>query len=322
MRPHRHIAYGHTRVRKMTACVESQRRRAAQTPFDQPKMGAIQGERMHSSQRGAGTVLLFRRRSDDQHGSGTSLLTQHTPGHVLAKLLAGDNPPEQARGALDVGAVLGRNLPVCVEPGPDARAVREAEHGCQGSLPTKDLSSPAERLLFGSVLEAHEEVYASHTPDVNASQTSCLRTAYRSHMEQNMHDKATLGPRLKAARVRAELTQDAAATRLGLKKATISSWETSRNIPDALTLGRIARLYGTTTDSLLWDVPYSSEAAAVAAAFESMSAERREAFLAMWRIFVGMKSDDTESGYKLPPPINESPVAAQHSGASTRKRSA
>ena len=64
-------------------------------------------------------------------------------------------------------------------------------------------------------------------------------------------DKRALGIHLAHAREAAGQTQESTATALGLVKQTISSWENGRNLPDALWLRRLARLYETSVDSLV-----------------------------------------------------------------------
>ena len=57
---------------------------------------------------------------------------------------------------------------------------------------------------------------------------------------------------LKAARVNAGYTQDAAAKALNLGKNTIASYEAYKTIPDIETAKRIARLYGMSVDAIIW----------------------------------------------------------------------
>lgn len=69
-----------------------------------------------------------------------------------------------------------------------------------------------------------------------------------------MHEPETkkeFGQRLRAARDQCGLTQEEASSRLGITKAALSAWEVGRNIPDALMLGHVARIYETSTDTLL-----------------------------------------------------------------------
>lgn len=64
-------------------------------------------------------------------------------------------------------------------------------------------------------------------------------------------EKAALGTRLADARKLAGFTLDGVASELQLVKQTVSAWENGRNIPDALTLRRLARLYQTSADKLV-----------------------------------------------------------------------
>ena len=57
---------------------------------------------------------------------------------------------------------------------------------------------------------------------------------------------------LKAARVNAELTQDAVAEKLRKSKNTIVSYEKGRSIPDIETGKALAKLYGVSVDDLIF----------------------------------------------------------------------
>lgn len=57
---------------------------------------------------------------------------------------------------------------------------------------------------------------------------------------------------LKAARVNADLTQEEAAERLGVSKATITNWECGRSFPDVLQLKKIEEVYGVSYNNLVF----------------------------------------------------------------------
>ena len=57
---------------------------------------------------------------------------------------------------------------------------------------------------------------------------------------------------LRAARVNAGYTQEAAANALGLSKGTIASYEAYKTIPDIETAKKIAKLYGMSVDAIKW----------------------------------------------------------------------
>jgi transcriptional regulator with XRE-family HTH domain len=74
-----------------------------------------------------------------------------------------------------------------------------------------------------------------------------------AHAEE---ERKALGVQLAMARAASGLTLDAAAAELSrrgypLVRATIGAWEKGRNLPDALWLRRLARLYDTTADFLV-----------------------------------------------------------------------
>ena len=55
---------------------------------------------------------------------------------------------------------------------------------------------------------------------------------------------------LKAARVNANLTQKQAANGIGVDVSTISSWESGKTSPKAVSLEALCHLYGVTVDSI------------------------------------------------------------------------
>lgn len=89
-------------------------------------------------------------------------------------------------------------------------------------------------------------------------------------------ERAEIGAGLKRARELAGLNQPEAATALGLKKQTISSWEKGRNLPDPITLRRLARLYRTTVDGLLGQVPVSAQSTQLGQEIDSLADADRD----------------------------------------------
>ena len=57
---------------------------------------------------------------------------------------------------------------------------------------------------------------------------------------------------LKAARVNAGYTQNAAAAALGITRETVRAYEQYRTSPDAQMILKIITLYGRTFDEILW----------------------------------------------------------------------
>jgi transcriptional regulator with XRE-family HTH domain len=116
-------------------------------------------------------------------------------------------------------------------------------------------------------------------------------------------ERKALGRRLKSARTLAELTLDQAAAQLTdlgypIIKQTISAWETGRNLPDALWLKRLAKLYGTTLDALVWDDSLTIEAIQLAAQFDSLNEEKQRTLRVLWQAYV---ADAAMGGEALPP---------------------
>jgi len=99
-----------------------------------------------------------------------------------------------------------------------------------------------------------------------------------------------LGRNLAAARQAARdgqgFTQLEVAERMGVNDATVSAWEKGRGIPDALRLRGLARLYGTSTESLLGDQPLSPDALHVAQLFESLPTREQATLRAIIEAFV------------------------------------
>lgn len=128
-------------------------------------------------------------------------------------------------------------------------------------------------------------------------------------------DKDGLGGRLKAARVSAGHTQDSAAVALGLKKATFSSWETGRNIPDSITLGRLAKLYNVTADALIWDEAISMEAIRFAVQFDNLNDRQQRAFRAMWMAYFEQAISDEEMDGHIKEKVPRGEVIENEPGA-------
>jgi transcriptional regulator with XRE-family HTH domain len=93
------------------------------------------------------------------------------------------------------------------------------------------------------------------------------------------------GRRLKAAREARELTQQQVAEWFDVNKATVSAWEQGVGVPDALRLRRLAKLYGTSSDALLWEEAESTQAMRFAAQFDALDDAQRRAFAAMWSAY-------------------------------------
>jgi transcriptional regulator with XRE-family HTH domain len=116
-------------------------------------------------------------------------------------------------------------------------------------------------------------------------------------------ERKALGRRLKSARTLADLTLESAAHRLTalghpISKQTIGAWETGRNLPDALWLKRLAKLYGTTLDALVWDDALTIEAIQLAAQFDSLKDSQQRTLRTLWHAFI---ADAAMGGEALPP---------------------
>lgn len=124
-----------------------------------------------------------------------------------------------------------------------------------------------------------------------------------AHAEE---DRKALGRRLAAARKIAGFPslQSVAdrLTELGypIGKAAVGHWETGTNLPDAIWLRRLAKLYNTTLDALVWDDSISIEAIQVAAEFDGLTDEQKRGFRALWMAFFQQSVDDKNVERKMP----------------------
>lgn len=91
-----------------------------------------------------------------------------------------------------------------------------------------------------------------------------------------------IGQKLKASREAKGLTQQEVADKFGVKKATVSAWETGAGAPDAMRLRSLARLYDVSADALLWDDSLTPEAMKFAAQFDALTEQQRRTFKVMW----------------------------------------
>lgn len=121
-------------------------------------------------------------------------------------------------------------------------------------------------------------------------------------LEPKTQDPArqALGARLKAARQRSELTQDAVAKEFHTTKGTVSAWETGRGIPNALDLCKLARLYEVSTDTLLTDDALSPEGLKFARQFDALDDNQRRAFKTLWIVYFAEAHSDSEVERRMP----------------------
>lgn len=119
-------------------------------------------------------------------------------------------------------------------------------------------------------------------------------------------ERKALGQRLASARKLAGFSSiESAAQALTAKgypitKPGLGAWEAGRNLPDALWLRRLAKLYGTTLDALVWDDAITIEAIRFAAQYDGLSEKQRRAFKAMWLAYFEQAKTDAEVEEHLP----------------------
>lgn len=124
-------------------------------------------------------------------------------------------------------------------------------------------------------------------------------------MAHSQEDKTALGQRLASARKLAGFTIDGAAKALTIKgypitKAAVGAWEKGRNLPDALWLTRLAKLYGTTVDSMVSDDSITLDAMRFAAQFDGLTERQKRSFRAMWLAYFEQSKTDAEVEKHLP----------------------
>lgn len=122
-------------------------------------------------------------------------------------------------------------------------------------------------------------------------------------MARDIADRKALGSRLKAARNAVGLTLAAAAIELSEQgipaiKQTVNSWEKGVNVPDALVLKKLAKLYNQSADALLWENALSIEALQFAAEYDALTETQKRTLRAIWMAYVTQGNDAAT----LPPP--------------------
>jgi transcriptional regulator with XRE-family HTH domain len=124
-------------------------------------------------------------------------------------------------------------------------------------------------------------------------------------MAHSQEDREALGKRLAAARNLNGLTIEGAAKELTkrgypVSKAGVGAWEKGRNVPDAIWLRRLAKLYGTTLDALAWDDSLSIEAIQLAAQFDGLNEKQKSTLKALWMAYISESTDDAEVEARMP----------------------
>lgn len=124
-------------------------------------------------------------------------------------------------------------------------------------------------------------------------------------MAHSQEDREALGKRLAAARNLKGLTIEGAAKELTnrgytVSKAGVGAWEKGRNVPDAIWLRRLAKLYGTTLDALAWDDSLSIEAIQLAAQFDGLNEKQKSTLKALWMAYITESMDDQTVESRMP----------------------
>lgn len=109
-----------------------------------------------------------------------------------------------------------------------------------------------------------------------------------------------VGLRLRAARKGKGLTQDDVAEHYGVKKATVSAWETGRGDPGVYRLLELCDLYGVAADAILQEDSLTPDSMKIAAEFDSLSDKQQKVFRAVWLAFVREAADDAKVENRMP----------------------
>lgn len=149
-------------------------------------------------------------------------------------------------------------------------------------------------------------------PSLRYVDTLCQRSVDRrssvglrwamAHAEE---ERKALGSRLASARKLAGFTIQQAADELTargypIKKQAVGAWEVGRNVPDALWMRRLAKLYATTVDALLWDDTLSMDAIQVAAQYDSLSEREKNRLRILWDAMIRSAADDETVERRMP----------------------
>lgn len=124
-------------------------------------------------------------------------------------------------------------------------------------------------------------------------------------MAHDLLTRQSLGRRLAAARKLCDMTMEQAAARLTesgypIKKQGLWHWETGRNVPDAIWLSRLAKLYRVSSDALLWDNAPSIEAMQLAAQFDNLTDAKQRQLRALWMAYIENAADDATIEDRMP----------------------
>jgi len=118
-------------------------------------------------------------------------------------------------------------------------------------------------------------------------------------MGKSENDWQAIGSRLKAAREYLDLSQDEAASAVGLPRSAISLIENGRRRVDAVELSKFSDLYSQSIESLTGRVvadPLPESVDALARAAKGLSDEDREQLLNFARFLQNRRPDETKDG--------------------------
>lgn len=121
-------------------------------------------------------------------------------------------------------------------------------------------------------------------------------------MDEKKPDPIRLGVglRLKAAREMAGYTQPEVGKLFDIGKGTVSAWEVGTSDPGIYRLRELSKLYGVSTDALLWENSLSPDAMKMAAEFDSLTEKQKTTLRALWLAFIQASTTDKEVEKAMP----------------------
>jgi transcriptional regulator with XRE-family HTH domain len=148
------------------------------------------------------------------------------------------------------------------------------------------------------------------------------KPAKRKPQGHTHDERAAFGRRLASARKLKGLTIQGVADALTQKgyeitKGAVGHWETGTNLPDALWLSRLAKLYGTTLDALVWDESLSPAAIQVAVEYDHLPEQKQRDWRVLW---LGFMTGHAPGGELLPPaPDRDGEPAGRQQSTDSRR---
>jgi transcriptional regulator with XRE-family HTH domain len=135
---------------------------------------------------------------------------------------------------------------------------------------------------------------------VKLNLTRAFLPSYHAPMQEESSIRQGIGMRLKVAREAMGKTQQQVADHFGVKKGTVSAWETGGGMPDAARLRALAKYYKISSDAILFEDSLTSEAMQIGAQFDNLSDAQQKMFRALWLAYFEQATSDEEVSKRMP----------------------